>query len=481
MQIGLRTRCYPKPKLAVILAQWIGCQRVAGNAKHDEVNLLLWLRKRAILSPSWYADIPRGLTASWTQSDPQSEPFPLDQTFNQFKTDQTPWLSEVPSQILRNGVVRYKRGWSNHWKNPSHFRRPRCKRKWEGNSAWLTRELFRFVGPGLVEIGTAAHPVGVLPFVQHRDIGEPNSLVISRTRYGHWFLSYASDSLQGPEMLPDEVRLKALAQAPDLASKVGGLDRGIVFNAACSDGSTFKLKDEAKAKIAKLEKRRGHYQRKAARGQKGSRRRDKVLGKVARCSARIASIREDFLQKTSFQIAKDAPEVTALEDLNLKGMTKRAKAKRDETTGKWLRNGAAQKTGLNKALANAGLGNLRIYLEQALRKLGKLLVLVPAHHSSQECSVCGYTHAENRQNQETFLCQRCGHAENADLNAAKVIQKRGIALILSAGAADCARQGQARSDRPNKRGAVRRTQGEQPSAASVPRETPPSTEPSCAA
>ncbi len=467
MQIGFRTRCYPPARLAGVLAQWTGCQRVAGNAKDSEVNLLLWLRKRAILSPSW------------TGLDPQSEPFPLDQTFSQFKTEQTPWLAEVPSQILRNGVVRYRKGWTNHWKNPAHFRRPRRKRKWDGNSVWLTRELFRFVGPGLIEIGTAAHPVGVLPFVQHREIPDPNSIVISRARYGHWFLSYASDGLQGPEMLPDEDRLKALATATCLEEMVLGIDRGVVFNAACSNGSSFKLKDEAKDRIKWLEERRRHYQRQAARGQKGSRRRDKVIGKAARCSARITSVREDFLRKAAYQIAKVAPEVVALEDLNLKGMSKRAKARKDEATGKWLRNGAAQKSGLNKALANAGLGNLRVYLEQALRKLGKMLVAVPAHHSSQECSECGFTHANNRPNQETFLCQRCGHADNADINASKVIKKRGIALILSAGSADCAR----RVPKPTGpgRGAVRRVKGDQPSAASVTRETPSSTEPTWAA
>jgi len=467
VQIGIRTRCYPKPRLAMTLAQWTGCQRVVGNAKDSEVNLLLWLRKRAILSPSWEGP------------DPQSEPFPLDQTFSQFKTDLTPWLSEVPSQILRNGVVRYKKGWSNHWKNPGHFGRPRRKKKSDSNSVWLTRELFRFVGPGLIEIGTAAHPVGVLPFVQHREIPEPNSIVISRARYGHWFLSYASDCVQGPEMLPDEDRIKALATATDLETKVLGIDRGVVFNAACSDGSTFKLKDEAKDRLKRLEKRRRHYQRQAARGRKGSRRRDKVLGQAARCSARIASVREDFLRKTAFQIAKVAPEVVALEDLNLKGMSKRAKARKDDVTGKWLRNGAAQKSGLNKAMANAGLGNLKVYTEQALRKLGKMLVAVPAHHSSQECSECGFTHADNRPDQGTFLCQRCGHADNADLNASKVIKKRGIALIISAGSADSARR--VPKPKGSGRGTVRRIKGDQPSAASLKRETPSSKERPCAA
>lgn len=30
-----------------------------------------------------------------------------DQMYSQFKTELTPWLSQVPSQILRNGVYRF--------------------------------------------------------------------------------------------------------------------------------------------------------------------------------------------------------------------------------------------------------------------------------------------------------------------------------------------------------------------------------------
>jgi putative transposase len=120
--------------MAGTLAQWIGCQRVVKNAKHDELAYFLWLRKRAILSPSWRSP------------DPQEEAFPLDQTFSQFKTELTPWLSDVPSQVLRNGVTIYKQAWSRHWGNPAHFRRPRRRKKGDSNSVWLTRELFRFLG-----------------------------------------------------------------------------------------------------------------------------------------------------------------------------------------------------------------------------------------------------------------------------------------------------------------------------------------------
>jgi putative transposase len=446
--------------MAETLVQWIGCQRVIKNAKHDELSYLLWLRKRAILSPSWQ------------DPDPQGEGFPLDQTYSQFKTGLTPWLSEVPSQVLRNGVVLYQRAWSNHWRNPAHFRRPRRKRKWAGNSIWLTRELFRFLGPGRVELGTAAHPIGVLSFVPHREIPEPASITLTRTRYDHWFLSYASDRLEGPELRPDGERLEALAGDPDLDAKVLGIDRGVRILAACSDGTAHGMKESLRARIQVLERRKRHYQRGVARKPEGTRRREKAQAKVSRNSARVRNIREDFLKKTAHAIAQAAPEVTALEWLNLKGMTRKAKPKRDERTGTWLRNGATCKTALNRALANAGMGKLDLYLEQALRRLGKLLVRVPAAHSSQECSACAATDPGNRTDQETFLCKRCGHAENADHNAARVIRKRGIALILTAGTAGRARTGSTRSDRLDGRGEVRRNKGGTPSAAPVKRETP---------
>jgi len=460
MQIGFRTRCYPRPRMAGTLAQWIGCQRVAKNAKHDELAYFLWLRNRAVLSPSWHSP------------DPQEETFPLDQTFSQYKTELTPWLFDVPSQVLRNGVTIYKQAWARHWGNPAHFRRPRRRKKGDSNSVWLTRELFRFLGDGRLELGTRAHPIGVLTFVQHRDIPEPNSITITRTRYGHWFLSYASDGVQGPELLPDENRLEALAGDPDLAAKVQGIDRGVKVNAAGSDGTMHRLDDSIQARIGQLERRKRHYQRRAARKPKGSRRREKTLGKAAKCSARIKNIREDIQKKIARAIAEAAPEVTAMECLNLKGMTRQAKPKMDERTGRWLRNGAARKTGLNRALAGAAMGHLRIYLERALRSLGKILVFVPAAYSSQECSECSHTDALNRPDQETFLCLRCGHGSNADLNAAKVIRKRGIALILTAGMAGSARTGSARPNRPQGRGAVRRNHGKQPSAAPETRETP---------
>ena len=49
---------------------------------------------------------------------------------------------------------------------------------------------------------------------------------------------------------------------------------------------------------------------------------------------------------------------------------------------------------------------------------------VNPYYTSQECSICGHIEKGNRLTQESFICQKCGHSDNADLNASKVILKR---------------------------------------------------------
>lgn len=47
-------------------------------------------------------------------------------------------------------------------------------------------------------------------------------------------------------------------------------------------------------------------------------------------------------------------------------------------------------------------------------------------YTSQECSVCGHRDKRNRLSQEEFVCQKCGHSDNADTNASQTILKRFI-------------------------------------------------------
>ena len=45
----------------------------------------------------------------------------------------------------------------------------------------------------------------------------------------------------------------------------------------------------------------------------------------------------------------------------------------------------------------------------------------PTNNSSRTCSKCGYCDKANRKNQSEFKCLKCGHEENADIQAAKKI------------------------------------------------------------
>ena len=56
-----------------------------------------------------------------------------------------------------------------------------------------------------------------------------------------------------------------------------------------------------------------------------------------------------------------------MEDWKLKNMTKRPKPKQD-ANGKWLKNGANAKAGLNKALLNLGLYKFEVYLNYQMAK-----------------------------------------------------------------------------------------------------------------
>ena len=111
-------------------------------------------------------------------------------------------------------------------------------------------------------------------------------------------------------------------------------------------------------------------------------------------------------------------------------MTKRAKPKQDEQ-GHWIKNGAAAKSGLNKAILASTWGKTKEFLGYKSRRSGKLAIEVLAFYSSQECAACGYTHSDNRVSQAEFVCQRCNHTDHADHNAATVIAKRGVRLVLS--------------------------------------------------
>ena len=76
-----------------------------------------------------------------------------------------------------------------------------------------------------------------------------------------------------------------------------------------------------------------------------------------------------------------------------------------------------------------GWHTFKTLLQYKLEELGGELVLVDAKYTSQRCSDCGHTNSDNRTTQARFCCTHCGHAENADHNAARNILAAGHAVL----------------------------------------------------
>lgn len=409
---GVKFRAYPTPEQSKKLSHWIGCARVIYNSKVEED------RK------------------NYLRFKETGEKTPVNQSFAQFKTEERPWLKDCPSQVLRNSAVNWFVSKQRFFKKLSA--NPVKKRKGEKDTVLLTNELFSFQKTNKPNeapsynlfIGTKTNQVGILKFVAHRDFELPKQIVVSK-KNGQWFVSFCYEVEDIPEE-SEETLLQTYAALPEVTLKeiTVGIDRGIAIPFQLNNGQSHDLEDKAKERLLKKQRRLKRYQKKLARQKLGSKTREKTKRKIGRLHTKIANIRHNFCHQVSHEMAISEAAIFAVEDLQLKNMTKAPRPKKNEQ-GQFIPNGAKAKAGLNRELLSKGLGKTISLLEYKARRRGKIVIKVPAHHSSQECAECGHTHPENRKTQSEFFCLSCGNHDNADLNAAKVIAKRGIQFLLS--------------------------------------------------
>ncbi len=193
-----------------------------------------------------------------------------------------------------------------------------------------------------------------------------------------------------------------------------GVDRGIVAVVATSDGELIALpknmsRHRAKVRVA---------QKRVSRRVRGSLRRGKARLLLARAHEAAASARRDFLHKLSRSIV-NRYDTIAIEKLNVGAMTRSA-AGTSEEPGRNVR----AKAGLNREILNAGWSILRHMLVEKAESAVRTIVEVDPKNTSRECSSCGLIDASSRRSQSEFVCVGCSYAENADINAARVIRKR---------------------------------------------------------
>ncbi|AEJ38642.1 transposase [Sulfobacillus acidophilus TPY] len=140
---------------------------------------------------------------------------------------------------------------------------------------------------------------------------------------------------------------------------------------------------------------------------------------------------QEYAHQTSHALVVNrVNDLYVFEDLSIHQITRRPKAQRD-AQGRFLPNGRTAKAELNRAIFTAVWGQLVAFTRYKALRRGKLVITVPPAYSSQECAECTFTSPDNRLSQAAFVCQPCGHTDNADHNAAVVIKKRGIQKLLS--------------------------------------------------
>lgn len=205
------------------------------------------------------------------------------------------------------------------------------------------------------------------------------------------------------------------------------LDGGIIHAYTSSDDETFDLPLD---KLEELENKVKYHQKRMAKSRLLSSKESRNFweskgyqfhkSSAQRLSQQLKNVRSDAWHKITTHLIRTY-DFVFVEDLKLKNMTKSA-------SGTLANPGTnvAQKRGLNRSMLRVGLGIAREQLAYKAAANNKVFLAVRPHYSSQECSECEYTSKENRKSQAVFLCQNCGHSQNADLNAANVLIKRGM-------------------------------------------------------
>ena len=226
---------------------------------------------------------------------------------------------------------------------------------------------------------------------------------------------------------------------PGMGNGMVGLDRGCVHTLALSDGAFMNMPKPSKAELKRLK----YLQRRMARQDRvnearggrtakfASKRRQKTLDQFNVLQGHIVRRRNDWIEKTTTRLACENVLI-AMEDLDVKAMTKRPKPKPDPNKpGQYLHNGAKAKAGLDRSILSNNWSRLMTRLQGKMDANGGNLVIVPAAYTSQACHECGHVASENRDSQAVFHCVECGYKANADVNAAMNILGR--ALVKTGG------------------------------------------------
>ena len=324
--------------------------------------------------------------------------------------DETEWLKEVNSQSLQYSLKCLDQAYQNFFNKRTQF--PKFKSKRNKNS--FTCPQFVKNDDNLLFIPKFQE--GIEMIMERKIKGIIKKATITKTPTGKYFVSILTEMEYQP--------LQKTNQSV-------GIDLGLKDFLVLSNGT--KIKNHRFLK---------HYERSLKLNQQSlSRKTSKSVRyeqqriKVARIYEKITNSRQDLIQKTTTNLIKNF-DIIYLEDLNIKGMSHRCKAKQDEN-GKYLPNGQSAKSGLNKSILDASWGTFIDVLEyKALWNDKQVIHIDRFFPSSKTCSKCGWINNGLTLKDRTWICPKCGEKHDRDFNAAINILNEGYRINISVGTTD---------------------------------------------
>lgn len=374
--IAYKYRLYPNAEQQVLFAKTFGCCRKIWN-------LMLADRNEAY------------------QKDKTSiEPKPAS-----YKKDY-PFLKEVDSLALTNVQLNQRQAFKEFFKSCKTKKNDRGFPKFK--SAKTSKRSYTTNNQnGTIEVGDSfikLPKIGKVKAVIHR---EPDtcwslkSATVSQSSDGNFWCSV---------LFEYENQVSSVCIDTDKAIGLDYKSDGLYCDSNGNIATRHKFYRESQAKLAK-EQRKLSRKKGSKKGETKSNNFLKQQKRVNKIHRHIANQRNDFLHKTSTEIA-NRYDVVAVEDLNMRSLSNKS-------------------FGNGKATMDNGYGMFLNMLEYKLNSRGKYFVKVDRFYpSSQTCHTCGCVNPEVKDlSIRKWVCPACGTVHDRDINAAINIRDEGLRLL----------------------------------------------------
>ncbi|MFD1813852.1 IS607 family element RNA-guided endonuclease TnpB [Rhodococcus gannanensis] len=447
----------PTPAQAEMLRSHCGAQRYAYNwaLSHVKANLDQRTAEQSYDIPGSEVTPP----LSWSAYSLRKHWNTVKNTVAINTETGLPWWPENSKEAYSSGIANCSAALSN-WSDARTGRRkgsigfPRFKGRHAGLSCRFTTGAFGLVTDGgdrrhiqLPRIGVVKTAESTRKLARKLAVGSARirSVTVSY-RSGRWQVSFSVNTTIPARALP-----RTDASAVDTQAGPGSVvdvDLGVTHLAVLSTGEMIENPKHTGKQARTLRR----LQRRAARrtgpdrrtNQQPSLRWLRTQSEIRRVHSRIANSRRDHLHKLTTRLVKDFDTVV-IEDLNVSGMS---------------RAGGASKKGLNRALYDAGFGELRRQVTYKAERAGTGLVVADRWFpSSKTCSNCSVVKAKLPLNVRVFTCDGCGFRGDRDFNAARNLAALATRSACGASSASCGRDGKDARRKPTIRPAFRRADG----------------------